>query len=57
MNGKKAKKIRKLIYGKEKESVQDRAYTELLGGTFVAVEERRAYKDAKKKFKKHLKVS
>ena len=52
MNGKTAKKIRKMIYNGEKEEpVKDRGYIELFGGQFVSTDNRRKYKIAKKAYK------
>ena len=52
MNGRVAKKIRKKIYGNEKEEpVQYRGYIEQLGGTFVSTDKRRQYIKAKQAYK------
>jgi len=52
MNGKVAKKIRKLVYqGEKEEPVQDRGYIEQFGGIFVCTGKRREYQAAKKDYK------
>jgi hypothetical protein len=52
MRQKVAKSIRKAIYrGEKEESVKDRGYIEIFGGTFVSTEKRRKYKLAKKEYK------
>ena len=52
MNGRVAKKIRKEIYGNEKEEpIQHRAYVEQFGGALVSTEKRRLYIKAKKAYK------
>ena len=52
MNGRVAKKIRKEIYGNEKEEpVIHRGYTEVFGGTYVSTDKRRLYLKAKKAYK------
>jgi hypothetical protein len=57
MNGRVAKKIRKEIYGNEKEEpVNYRGYTEVFGGTFVSTNERRLYLKAKKAYKEFKKT-
>jgi len=57
MNGKTAKKLRKIIYGKEKEEpVQDRGYIEIFGGQLVSTDNRRKYKQIKKVYKHYKRI-
>jgi len=52
MNGKVAKKIRKIVYqGEKEEPVNYRGYVEQFGGVFVSTGKRRKYQAAKKDYK------
>lgn len=48
MSGKKAKRIRRLVYGDGSKSAKERRYVVLASGQVVAIGLRRAYRDAKK---------